>query len=336
MSRHWTQEQDQRIIDTYESGIQKGDGKLGRLAKELGIPRVSQNKRARVLGLTPLRDRKVWTEEELCRIKEFYASGLSVGDGKLEALAKDLGVHKTNLCRKAKALGCVMWNVEYTQGYKERISTRIKEWYEVNEHPKGFLGGKHTPEARVKMGAASIAYMTNETLVQQKARIDKAHATRLANGNWFNQVSGEKMYSNAKAGRRKDLGNLYYRSRTESNYARYLKHTGVAFEYEKTTLWFDGVTKGPRGYVPDFYLPGKGVFHEFKGWFDSKSQLKMRLLKEHHPEIFDKLIMVMEIPTVKVYTALEDIGFREDQIIDFRPIDKLYKNIIEHWELPNG
>ena len=86
--------------------------------------------------------RKQWKPEELERIKEVYSSGIKLGDGKLDALADELGVHKTNLCRKARALGLTInKGRQTTQEFKDNVGLRTREWLQTNEHPKGFLGG---------------------------------------------------------------------------------------------------------------------------------------------------------------------------------------------------
>jgi len=90
----------------------------------------------------------------------------------------------------------------------------------------------------------------------------------------------------------------YYRSRWESNYARYLQflleHGNIAkWEHEPKTFWFEKVMRGTRSYLPDFrvtYANGNVVYHEVKGWMDSKSKTKIKRMAKYHPEI--KLIVI--------------------------------------------
>lgn len=275
--------------------------------------------------------RKVWTEKDLTRIKEVYESGILQGDGKLDSLAKELGVLKTNICRKARSLGLTKQGRNLTEDAKIKVGLRIKEWLSLNEHPRGFLNGKHSDLSKSIMSEMSLHYHANATVEELNARIDKMLDTRKKNGNWTPSMAGNNMYSRAKSGKRKDLDNVFFRSRTEANYARYLKYTKVKFEYEPKTFWFEGIKRGTRAYIPDFYLPEVDEWHEFKGWLDKKSITKMKRMKKYYPEVFPKIRMIMERLTPKTKQQLLKIGFEEYQLIDFRPIDKQY-NTIEHWE----
>ena len=176
------------------------------------------------------------------------------------------------------------------------------------------------------------AYWENITTDELASKIDKMLDTRKANGNWTPSMAGNNMYSRARAGKRKDLDNMFFRSRTEANYARYLKHTKQEFDYEKQTFWFEGIKRGTRAYIPDFYLPELDEWHEFKGWLDKKSITKMKRMKKYHPEVFPKIRMIMERLTPKTKRTLLDIGFKEHQIVDFKPINLEYKDKIKEWE----
>ncbi len=95
----------------------------------------------------------------------------------------------------------------------------------------------------------------------------------------------------AKGGKRKDLGDAYYRSSWESNYARYLaflvKHGKIlAWEYEPTIFYFPGVKRNPISYTPDFkvvYPNGEYQWHEIKGWMDSSSRSKLKRMAQFYP-----------------------------------------------------
>lgn len=88
-----------------------------------------------------------------------------------------------------------------------------------------------------------------------------------------------------RGGRRADLGDRYFRSGYEANYARFLTYSKIAWEYETKTFWFDGIKRGTRSYTPDFYLPGEDAFHEVKGWMDPKSKTKLARMKRYHPAV---------------------------------------------------
>lgn len=264
-------------------------------------------------------------------MKDVYASGILQGDGKLDALAKELGVLKSNLVRKAKTLELTSTGRKTTPEKAKATGLHIKEWLASNEHPKGFLGKTHSEKTREILGEISKAYHENVTVEETAVRIDKMLETRKTNGTWSPVMRGANMYSSAKSGKRPDMDNTFFRSRTEANYARYLKHTGVTFEYEPKTFWFEGIKRGTRAYIPDFYLPETDKWHEFKGWLDDKSLVKFKRMKKYHPETFEKMVVILERQSPKNLEKLIACGFRKDQVVDFAPINKQYKDI-PHWE----
>lgn len=108
------------------------------------------------------------------------------------------------------------------------------------------------------------------------------------------------MYSRSKGGKRPDLGNRYFRSAWEANYARYLRflveqNKIKAWEFEVKTFVFHGVTRNPLSYTPDFLVTnndGSKEWHEVKGWMDSKSRLKLKRMKKHYPG--EKIVIIGE------------------------------------------
>ena len=101
-----------------------------------------------------------------------------------------------------------------------------------------------------------------------------------------------------KAGRAKDLGDVYFRSSWERNYARYLNYLKarkeiLSWEYEPETFWFDGIRRGHTSYKPDYRVTnrdGSVVFHELKGYMDAGSKTKIKRMAKYHPTV--KLIVV--------------------------------------------
>lgn len=102
----------------------------------------------------------------------------------------------------------------------------------------------------------------------------------------------------AAGGRRADLGGRYFRSRWESNYARFLnllvaqKKIG-AWEYEPTEFWFDAIKRGTRSYKPDFkviHLDGSHEWHEVKGWMDPQSKTKLARMAKYFPS--EKVVVI--------------------------------------------
>lgn len=102
----------------------------------------------------------------------------------------------------------------------------------------------------------------------------------------------------SSAGRAPDLGDRYFRSRMERNYARYLnllQDNGQikGWRYEPTTFWFRGIQRGTVSYKPDFEVTmpdGSVEFHETKGWLDDKSRVKLRRMAKYHPTV--KIVLI--------------------------------------------
>lgn len=104
-------------------------------------------------------------------------------------------------------------------------------------------------------------------------------------------------HKRARGGRRSDLGDTYYRSSWEANWARYLNwlkaHNEIQdWSYETDTFEFS-VKRGSRFYTPDFKvtnLNGSIEYHEIKGYMDQRSQTKIRRMAKYHPQV--KLIVI--------------------------------------------
>lgn len=109
--------------------------------------------------------------------------------------------------------------------------------------------------------------------------------------------SGKNPTRNAVGGKRADLG-IFFRSRWEANWARYLnwmKDRGEIkdWRYECETFEFAGIKRGSRFYTPDFKVfekDGSVVFHEVKGWMDQKSATKLKRMAKYHPKV--KIVLV--------------------------------------------
>lgn len=103
----------------------------------------------------------------------------------------------------------------------------------------------------------------------------------------------------AKQGKRSDLGDIYFRSGWESNFARYLnflisKKLIYKWEFEPDTFWFNAIKRGVRSYLPDFKVwetkNGKPYYIEVKGYMDAKSATKIKRMAKYYPDV--KLVVV--------------------------------------------
>lgn len=92
--------------------------------------------------------------------------------------------------------------------------------------------------------------------------------------------------------------NIYFRSKWEANYALYLdflvKQNQIrGWDFEPDTFVFHQIQFGTRSYTPDFRVienNNKVVYHEVKGYMDSKSKTKLKRMGKYYPEI--KLILI--------------------------------------------
>lgn len=109
------------------------------------------------------------------------------------------------------------------------------------------------------------------------------------------------LYTQVKGGKRRDLGDVYFRSRYEANYARYLNfliskgNEIEKWEYESDTFRFEKIKRGTLSYTPDFkvfFKDGRIEYHEVKGWDYPKGLTARKRMKKYHPNI--KLLLVGE------------------------------------------
>lgn len=91
---------------------------------------------------------------------------------------------------------------------------------------------------------------------------------------------------------------VYFRSEWEFYYAVFLEKLKqerkiLDWKHEPKCFWFDGIKRGVRSYLPDFciiHLNGSEEWAEVKGYFDSKSQTKMKRMAKYHPEVKIRLV----------------------------------------------
>ena len=83
---------------------------------------------------------------------------------------------------------------------------------------------------------------------------------------------------------------MYVRSRSEGNFARYLKHllehrTITAWSYEEDEFQFP-VKRGTRFYTPDFKITssdGSIEYYEVKWYMDAKSKTQLKRMAKYYP-----------------------------------------------------
>jgi hypothetical protein len=257
---------------------------IWKVGDEVGLCGQSVQERLVKMGID--RSAPRFSAEDEARLAKDYTRYLL--DGRLSELAKEMGRTKQFICRKAKDFGLtdLRRGKKVIKGYKP---TRV-DWSK-HGHPRGFLGGKHSDEAK-----AIIAHKSSKSnqLINQSGRrvgmIEKMIKTKMERGNLVNP----RLKQTWKAGWRIVNGNSYFfRSRWEANYARYLelmRNNGLIekWEHEPDVFLLEG-----KGFLPDFKLTitdNAIEYHEVKGWMDERSKNKIEKMAILHPEIDLKII----------------------------------------------
>lgn len=91
---------------------------------------------------------------------------------------------------------------------------------------------------------------------------------------------------------------IYFRSSWEYYYAIFLeklKQDGkiLGWKHEPKCFWFMQIKRGVRSYLPDFciiHLDNTEEWAEVKGYFDSKSQTKMKRMAKYYPDVKIRLV----------------------------------------------
>jgi len=294
-----------RITDSAVVSAYKRLGSVWRVGSELGVAGQTVSRRLRRAGV--LVNRRYWTEPELNKLRDYYKT-TPVSKFSLDQISSELGRDKYTVCGMAGRVGITNQSRKSSAVAVESMKKASAGQWDDRPHPRGMLGKKHTPETLLAVSAASKrAWSTWKTFGIGPASpeaIEKSLA-RLRAG--LAVAKPENAYSRCKSGRRDDLGDTFFRSSWEANYARYLnlllKMGAVKqWEYEPERFWFDGIRAGVTSYTPDFRVLYSGAaapeYIEIKGFTTPKDRTKWRRLKKYHPD--KKLVVV----AAKEYYAL--------------------------------
>jgi hypothetical protein len=303
----WSPEEDRFLLEHH------GAMQIKEIAEALGRTRASVRGRITVKGIGK---KERWTPEQEALLIDLYEKAGGAGFLGLTDFARSIGKCKTNVCRKARELGLPTSRtrplVENPKGPRAPMyaneadlsaarSRNAREMIKKNGHPKGMLGKRHTLETKVKLSETSLKRWR---LLPEEERM--AHIERLAR---HSRESGPPKIARGTwlAGWRAIGGKeCYFRSRWESNYARYLewlKEKGeiAEWEYEPVTFWFEKIKRGVRSYKPDFRVwanDGSHSYHEVKGWMDSRSKTTLKRMAKYHPK---EVVVLID---TKAYRAL--------------------------------
>ena len=280
------------IIEAYDKY-----GSVWKAGEELGVDGRAISLRLKEVGHNT-RAAQYFSDAEKEKISSLYKnSDFETFD--LEKIARELGRSKIAVCRIAGVLGLTIQGRSTKKVVAAGRAGGIGKWSK-RPHPRGALGMVHTNETIEAVSrAAKRMWSTHKTfeigLMSPEAR-DKR--SKMMSERAVNRPA-RSAYSRCKAGYRDDLGEIYFRSSWEANYARYLNllqrmRIVEKWEYEPKTFWFDGVRRGTMSYRPDFCVTYRNEkvseYVEIKGWVLPKDRTKWKRMAQYHPDI--KLVVV--------------------------------------------
>lgn len=215
--------------------------------------------------------------------------------GKLNELAEIVDMNKANICRYAKSRGLTDQKHKKIYSNTKEKSKKAKEYLEKNEHPRGMKGKKHSVETKLILAKKSKQNFTRLTEKQKIEKVFKMLKTKEKNGTFVNRRQKQSWKQGWRV-----VGDkrIYFRSRWEANYGRYLQFLLEnkeikSWEHEPDTFWFENIKRGVRSYLPDFKIienNGETVYHEVKGWYDARSITKLKRMSKYYPEVKLKVI----------------------------------------------
>lgn len=131
-------------------------------------------------------------------------------------------------------------------------------------------------------------------------------------------------------GKRKDLGNQFFRSNWESNTARWFNHKRIKWIYEPKVFPFLEIKHGTTSLCPDFYLPELDIWVEVKGQLLSQNKAAIRRFKKYYPDEFSKLQYISGSASTKATQFYNSMGMK--CMAYYNDLNKSFKNIIPNWE----
>lgn len=274
-------------------------GSVWKAGDILGISGQTVSRRMR--GIKAVVNKRWLTDDHRAEIRAHYEAA---GDGPVELteIAFRMGRTRNVIARAAGEMG--LTDIKRPKNEALKAGNRKPKWQD-KPHPRGALGLKHSDETK-----ASISNSLKDSWTRSRGT-GKGWDSPEFRQAMSNVRAGKPLSHNghhrSKKGRREDLGNVFFRSTWEANYARYLNlliKMGIVekWDFEPETFWFLAIKRGVRSYLPDFRVFYKGdpkpVYVEIKGYFDAKSKTKLSRMAKYHPSV------KIELVDSKAYAAL--------------------------------
>jgi hypothetical protein len=261
-----------------------------------------------------------WKYEEIIKLIEAYESGLS-----LQAVATKMKRSEPIVKEKL---------------YELRSAGLIMQGKKIYSEDWSMVEDQYLMQNLGNLTATQLAGGLGRSVASIKKRIthlDSLRSTRSKNAykrrrdNKIKQEYDLPQLQNigyTRTGMRPHLG-VSVRSSWEANFLNYLNSKNIAWNYEPKVFYFKDVVRGAKSYLPDVYLPPPvDKWIEIKGRLLSASKTKTRRFKQHYPNEFAKLEVVVKKGSEadKFYTRMGvPIYMYYDEL------EKNYSNI-PHWE----
>lgn len=143
------------------------------------------------------------------------------------------------------------------------------------------IGVKYSDETRARMSAAKRGKPGRKLQPHEVERFVAWRTGREHDERTKAKMSASRLGVPCPHGRRETYKGVLFRSSWEVRTAKALDALGIAWEYEPQRFYF----KGERfTYLPDFYLPTKGVYWEVKGWMRHGDAAKIAAFRQHYPQ----------------------------------------------------
>ena len=323
--KKWSPEEINIVTKHYKKYSRRGDLKLDNLAILLNRPKTGICRKARQLGFTIQKRLLNKTQKE--RLSKWAFKKGQAPPNKGKKLPEMTGKNNP------------FYGQHHTKVTRRKLSNQTKARFaDKNNHPRGFLG-HHRTEAEKE----AMSKIHKKLWADPKSKFNSAEYREGISKRSSVQIlkrMGEghsHPYSNAKGGRRKDLG-IYTRSAMEANYLRYLNFLKIKWEYEPKTFYFEGIKRGTLTYTPDIYLPNEDKWIEIKGWVRDKDKVKLKRFKRYFPTEFKKLTFVVSDPwgnsksDIKMMKFLDELGIPLERTEGYKEIKQKLGALIPGWE----
>ncbi|MEI8281882.1 MAG: hypothetical protein WCG75_05720 [Armatimonadota bacterium] len=245
-----------------------------------------QSVHERLIHLTRINS-TAYSEDTKRMIVEFYKTGFQ--QERLKDFCRRNGLLAPNVSRFARGLGLTNRTREHHPNDVLLMGARVKNWIASHGHPKGMLGKRHTKESLGKIRNASVSMWARMSSQKKVERSKKLSNSIRESGSYARNRSRCSWRSGWRTvgGRR-----IYFRSKWEANYARYLEMlktvVGSIKEWEHEPKSFDfpkSITR-PHSCLPDFRVTrsdGTVLYQEVKGWMDKRSRLQIARMRRYYP-----------------------------------------------------